>query len=40
MSDDALFPVDFHPETVFNGMDEAGTAFLRLFVKLIHRMSG
>ena len=38
MADDVLFPVDFQPEAVFNGMDEAGSAFLRLSVKLIHRI--
>ncbi len=40
MSDDALFPVDFQPDTVFNEMDEARTAFLRLFVKLVQHDVG
>ena len=37
---DNLFPVDFQPETVFNVTNEARTAFLRLFVKLIQHNVG
>ena len=37
MSNDALSPLDFQPKAVFNVTDDARTAFLQLFVKLIHR---
>ena len=40
MSDDTLFPVDFQSKAVFNEMDEARTAFLQLFVKLVQHDVG
>ena len=40
MADDALSPVDFQPETGFNVTDEAQTAFLQLFVKLVQHDVG